>query len=51
MQPVLDAWAQEPRSASCRSIEAGSAGPKEADELLARDGRRWRAIADGVACA
>jgi glucose-6-phosphate 1-dehydrogenase len=27
---------------------AGSAGPREADELLARDGRRWRPI-DGNA--
>jgi glucose-6-phosphate 1-dehydrogenase len=43
MQPVLDAWNQ---AAACELpiYEAGSAGPKEADELLARDGRRWRAI-------
>ena len=37
------------RRENCRLIAAGSAGPGEADKLLARDGRRWRpmAIADG----
>jgi glucose-6-phosphate 1-dehydrogenase len=43
MQPVLDAWKQEAARA-LPVYEAGSSGPKEADELLARDGRRWRAI-------
>ena len=43
MQPVLDAWKQE-AARELPVYEAGSAGPKEADELLARDGRRWRAI-------
>jgi len=43
MQPVLDAWKQE-GARELPIYEAGGAGPKEADELLARDGRRWRAI-------
>jgi glucose-6-phosphate 1-dehydrogenase len=43
VQPVLDAWAKE----GVRNLSfypAGSAGPSEADELLLRDGRRWRTI-------
>jgi glucose-6-phosphate 1-dehydrogenase len=43
MQPVLDAWKQE-GARELPIYEAGGAGPKVADELLARDGRRWRAI-------
>jgi glucose-6-phosphate 1-dehydrogenase len=43
MQPVLDAWKQE-AARELPVYEAGSAGPKEADELLTRDGRRWRPI-------
>jgi glucose-6-phosphate 1-dehydrogenase len=43
MQPVLDAWKQE-GARELPVYEAGSSGPKEADELLARDGRRWRPI-------
>jgi glucose-6-phosphate 1-dehydrogenase len=43
MQPVLDAWEKE-GARELPTYEAGGAGPKEADELLARDGRRWRAI-------
>jgi glucose-6-phosphate 1-dehydrogenase len=44
VQPFLDAW----RGAGPNGLalyEAGSEGPKEADQLLARDGRRWRPIA------
>ena len=41
VQPVLDAWAKD-RAAELPVYPAGSAGPSEADELLARDGRRWR---------
>jgi glucose-6-phosphate 1-dehydrogenase len=44
VQPFLDAWHQTP-SAGLATYRAGSEGPKEADELLARDGRRWRPIA------
>jgi glucose-6-phosphate 1-dehydrogenase len=40
IQPVLDVWsALKPRSFP--NYAAGSWGPKEADELLERDGRRW----------
>ena len=40
IQPVLDVWkALPPRSFP--NYDAGTWGPKEADELLERDGRRW----------
>jgi glucose-6-phosphate 1-dehydrogenase len=43
VQPVLDAWAK--KSASDLAIyPAGSAGPTEADALLARDDRNWRSL-------
>jgi glucose-6-phosphate 1-dehydrogenase len=39
--PILDVWrALPPRSFP--NYAAGTWGPKEADELLARDGREWR---------
>ncbi len=41
VQPFLDAW----RGAGHEGLvhyKAGSGGPAEADELLARDGRQWR---------
>jgi glucose-6-phosphate 1-dehydrogenase len=44
VQPFLDAWGQA-RANGLATYQAGSDGPKEADELLARDGRRWRPIA------
>jgi glucose-6-phosphate 1-dehydrogenase len=40
VQPVLDAWANG--GSDLASYDAGSDGPKEADELLGRDGRAWR---------
>ncbi|HLH97419.1 MAG TPA: glucose-6-phosphate dehydrogenase [Xanthobacteraceae bacterium] len=43
VQPFLDAW----RNAGPKGLalyKAGSDGPPEADQLLARDGRRWRSI-------
>jgi glucose-6-phosphate 1-dehydrogenase len=43
VQPFLDAW----RNAGPDGLavyKAGSEGPAEADQLLARDGRRWRPI-------
>jgi glucose-6-phosphate 1-dehydrogenase len=46
VQPFLDAW----RSATAHDLatyRAGSEGPPQADELLARDGRHWRPI-DGA---
>jgi glucose-6-phosphate 1-dehydrogenase len=43
IQPILDAW-QKDRDIPLPIYEAGGMGPKEADALLARDGRRWRRI-------
>jgi glucose-6-phosphate 1-dehydrogenase len=48
VQPVIEAWKRE-GSAELPIYRAGSAGPEEADALLARDGRRWRSIAGNVA--
>jgi glucose-6-phosphate 1-dehydrogenase len=43
VQPVLDAWAAE--KADFPDYDSGSDGPKEADELLSRDGERvWRPV-------
>jgi glucose-6-phosphate 1-dehydrogenase len=41
VQPFLDAWREQPKN-GLASYPAGSDGPAQADELLARDGRRWR---------
>ena len=43
VDPLIEAWAgaAEP---SMPNYDAGTWGPPEADELLARDGRRWRRI-------
>jgi glucose-6-phosphate 1-dehydrogenase len=43
VQPILDAWEAE-GATNLPLYAAGSAGPEEADTLLARDGRRWRAL-------
>jgi glucose-6-phosphate 1-dehydrogenase len=44
VQPVLDAWAAE--RADFPNYASGSDGPKAADELLAREGKRtWRPVA------
>jgi glucose-6-phosphate 1-dehydrogenase len=43
VEPVLRAWRNE-RAGDFPNYAAGSAGPKSADELLARDHRTWRAI-------
>ncbi|HVR84133.1 MAG TPA: glucose-6-phosphate dehydrogenase [Planctomycetota bacterium] len=40
--PILEAWASGKNPLPEYAI--GSAGPKEADLLLKRDGRRWRAL-------
>ncbi|HEX4555519.1 MAG TPA: glucose-6-phosphate dehydrogenase [Xanthobacteraceae bacterium] len=43
VQPLLDAWRE--RDAPAPEIyPAGSSGPDEADALMARDGRHWRAL-------
>jgi glucose-6-phosphate 1-dehydrogenase len=43
VQPVLEAWAKD-GAAELPTYPAGSSGPREADELLTRDGRHWRPI-------
>ncbi|HEY2068829.1 MAG TPA: glucose-6-phosphate dehydrogenase [Rhizomicrobium sp.] len=43
VDPLLKAW-HSTKPSDFPNYEAGSAGPKAADELLARDGRAWRAI-------
>jgi glucose-6-phosphate 1-dehydrogenase len=43
VQPILDAWKSSAKPGLAR-YAAGSEGPKEAEDLLARDGRRWRAL-------
>jgi glucose-6-phosphate 1-dehydrogenase len=43
VEPILDVWKALPARAF-PNYAAGSWGPKEADELLARDGRAWRAV-------
>jgi len=43
VQPVLDAWAKA-GATNLPIYPAGSSGPSEADELLAREDRRWRSI-------
>ncbi|PWC45777.1 glucose-6-phosphate dehydrogenase [Azospirillum sp. TSO22-1] len=44
VQPILDAWRARPGD-GLAAYAAGSEGPREADDLLARDGRRWRSVA------
>ena len=43
VMPVLKAWSNTP-ALQFPNYEAGTWGPKEADALLARDGRQWRRI-------
>jgi len=45
IQPVLDAWSSTPAQ-QFPNYAAGTWGPAEADELLKRDGRSWRAIGE-----
>jgi glucose-6-phosphate 1-dehydrogenase len=47
VQPILDAWKEE-RVNALPVYAAGSEGPSEADDLVQRDGRNWRRIADGA---
>jgi glucose-6-phosphate 1-dehydrogenase len=44
LMPVLEAWANT-RPRNFPNYAAGSWGPRAADELLARDGHKWRPIA------
>ncbi len=43
IEPVLDIWSALPPR-SFPNYAAGSGGPKEADELLAREGREWHKL-------
>jgi glucose-6-phosphate 1-dehydrogenase len=43
VQPFLDAWAKA-GAEGLVGYPAGSEGPAEADDLLARDGRHWRKL-------
>ena len=43
VDPVIERWENE-RPAHFPNYAAGTAGPATADELLARDGRRWRTL-------
>jgi glucose-6-phosphate 1-dehydrogenase len=45
IQPVLDVWHALP-ARGFPNYAAGSWGPKESDDLLARDGRAWRRIGE-----
>jgi glucose-6-phosphate 1-dehydrogenase len=48
--PIEEAWASQ----GVRAIpvyEAGSEGPAEADELLKRNGHRWRSLNEAQDCA
>jgi glucose-6-phosphate 1-dehydrogenase len=40
VDPILEAWAAD--DAPLASYPAGTWGPKEADQLIERDGRQWR---------
>ncbi len=43
VDPIVEAWAEMPQP-EFPSYEAGTWGPEAADDLLAREGRRWRRI-------
>jgi glucose-6-phosphate 1-dehydrogenase len=44
VQPILDVWKALP-ARNFPNYPFGSRGPKEADDLMARDGRQWKVIA------
>jgi glucose-6-phosphate 1-dehydrogenase len=43
VQPFLDAWQKGGRD-GIHEYMAGSEGPAAADDLIQRDGRRWRSL-------
>ena len=43
VQPFLDAWK---RARKVEGYASGSSGPRGADELLERDGRRWHPLGE-----
>ncbi|MFN2445035.1 MAG: glucose-6-phosphate dehydrogenase [Vicinamibacterales bacterium] len=42
VQPILDAW--QAGACGLATYRAGTDGPREADELMRRDGRAWRTL-------
>ena len=45
VSPILDVWQNQPNG-DVPHYAAGSWGPKEADELMLRDERKWRNVID-----
>jgi glucose-6-phosphate 1-dehydrogenase len=43
VDPIISTWAEDP-APDLPNYEAGTWGPEAADDLLAREGRRWRRI-------
>ena len=43
VDPIIEAWAESP-APDFPNYEAGTWGPEAAEDLLAREGRRWRRI-------
>ena len=43
VMPILDAWDRQ-RSVRLPEYQCGTWGPREADQLIERDGRRWRTL-------
>jgi glucose-6-phosphate 1-dehydrogenase len=43
VDPIIELWASRPPPA-LPNYDAGTWGPSEADEMIARDGKRWRRI-------
>lgn len=43
VDPLIEAW-REARAPAFPNYAAGSSGPREADELIAADGRQWRSL-------
>ena len=43
VDPIIDLWATSP-APEFPNYDAGTWGPAEADEMIARDGKRWRRI-------
>ena len=47
--PIEEAWANQQLKA-LPTYAAGSEGPPEADELVTRNGHRWRPLQDAYGC-
>jgi glucose-6-phosphate 1-dehydrogenase len=43
VDPIIDMWASS-QAPEFANYDAGTWGPAEADEMIARDGKRWRRI-------